>query len=60
MIIHGPTKSMGYLCFETKRWVILYIQRKETPDTPVLQRGINCLNRENENRGFRENIDFDV
>ena len=30
------------------------------PQISVLQREINCLNRENENQGFRENTDSDL
>ena len=42
------------------RWVIFYILRTQTPRISVLQREINCLNRENKNRGFRGNMDFDL
>ena len=46
--------------FEERRWVILYILRISTPHISALQKEINCLNRENENQGFRENMDFDL
>ena len=36
------------------------IFQKKKRLTSVLQREINCLNREYENHGFRENMDFDL
>ena len=49
---------MGYICFENEHGYILY--SKQTPHVSVFQTGINCLNKGNENRGFRENMDFDL
>ena len=46
--------------FRKRRWVIFYILRRWTPHISVLQREINCLNRENTNWWFRENLDFDL
>ena len=45
---------------QKRKWVISYILRIQTPHISVPQRGIICLNRENEHRGFQENIDFDL
>ena len=45
---------MGSICFEKRRRVIFHILNTETPHISVLQREINCLNRENENLSFRE------
>ena len=50
----------GIYCFEERREVIFYILRIYTPHISVLQRDIICFNIENENRAFRENIDFGV
>ena len=43
-----------------RRWVIFCILRVSAPHIFVSQREINCLNRENENLGFRENLDCDL
>ena len=62
--LNESIKSMNmygiYLFRQKRRWVIFYILRIYTPRISVLQREINCLNRENENRGFLENMSFDV
>ena len=49
-----------YMCSEKTRWVIFYVLNIYTPHISALQREINCLNRKNENRGFRGNMDFDL
>ena len=49
---------MGYILSGKRRWVIFYVLRKQTPPISVFQREINRLNRENGNRGFRENKEF--
>ena len=54
----NPWTCMGYICFEQKICYLLYSKRS-TPHRSVLQRDINCSNRENPNRGFPENIAFD-
>ena len=59
-ILWNPLRYMGYICFKKIRWIIFYILRTCTPHISVLQREINCLNRENKNRGFRENMNFDL
>ena len=51
---------IGCICFEQRRWVIFYVLNIYTPHISVLQREINWLNREYENHGFRENMDFDL
>ena len=51
---------MGSICFEKGRWVIFYILNTETPHISVLQREINCVNRENGNWCFQGNMDFDL
>ena len=51
---------MRYISFEERRWATFYILRKLTPHISVLQREFKCLNKENEDRGFWENIDFDL
>ena len=43
---------MGCICFDKRRKVIFYIPSIQTPHRSVLQRGINCLSRENENHSF--------
>ena len=48
-----------YLFWKEKMGYILY-SNKINVSISVLQREINCLNRENENRGFLENMDFDL
>ena len=48
------------MCSGKRRWVILYILNIQTPHISVLQKEINCLNREKGNRGFRQNMDFDL
>ena len=56
-------KSMniyGIYLFWKKNMVILYVLNKLAPHISVLQKEINYLNKENENRGFRENMDFDL
>ena len=50
---------MGHIVFRKKKGYILY-SKNTKPHISVLQRGINCLNKENENRGFRENMDSDL
>ena len=42
---------MGYVCFEKRTW---------TPHISVFQKEIDCLNKENENRGFQGNMNFDL
>ena len=51
---------MGYICFKQRKCVIFYVLNIYTPHISALQRKINCFNRENENRGFRGNMDFDL
>ena len=55
------SKSMYgmYLFWKKKMGYVLYFKNISASHI-VLQRGINCLNRENDNRGFRENMDFDL
>jgi hypothetical protein len=50
----------GIYVFWKKNMVIFYILNKETSHISVFQKEIDCLNKENENRGFRENMDFDL
>ena len=38
----------------------IHYSKKKTPHISVLQREINCLTGESANRGFRENMDFDL
>ena len=49
----------AYLFWKKKMGYILY-SKKISAFISVPQREINCLNRENENRGFRGNMDFDL
>ena len=49
---------IGCICFEQRRWVIFYVLNIYTPHISVLQREMICLNIENENWAFRENMDF--
>ena len=51
---------MGCICFEQRKLILFYILNIYTPHISVLQREINCLNRENENCGFRGNIGFNL
>ena len=53
-------KIQRYMCSEKRRLVTFYILNIYTPHICVPQTEINCLNRENENRGFRENMVFDL
>ena len=49
MKIYGIEESHEHvwgICFEKRKWVIFYILKKWTPHISVLQREINCLNRE--------------
>ena len=46
-----PEKKMGY---------ILYSNKINASHISVTQREINCLNSENGNQGFRENMDSDL
>ena len=46
--------------FASKQKPIFDILTIQTPHISVPRREINCLNRENENQGFRENMDSDV
>ena len=60
--IWNSVKSMTYMgciCFEQRRWVMFYVLNIYTPHISALQRGINCLNRENGNWCFQGNMDFD-
>ena len=61
MKIYGMHNIYGiYLFWKKKMGYIFYILNTETPHISVLQREINYLNRENGNRVFRENMDFDL
>ena len=53
-------KIQRYMCSEKGTWVIFYILNIQTPHISVLQREINCLNTENENHSFPENMDSDL
>ena len=54
MKIHEIHNIYGIYLFRKKRWVIFFILNIWTPHISVLQREINCLNREHENHGFQE------
>ena len=48
-----------HLFWKEKMGYILYSNKKK-PQISVLHREMNCLNRENENLVFYENMDFDL
>ena len=48
-----------YVFWKKKMGYILYSKHINASHS-VLQRELNCLNRENENHGFPENMDFDL
>ena len=45
---------MGSICFEKRKWVIFHILNIQTPHISALPKEINCLNKENANRGSHE------
>jgi hypothetical protein len=53
-------KIQGYMRSAKGRWVIFYIPNIQMPHICVPQAEINCLNKEHENHGSLENIDFDM
>ena len=53
-------KIQRYMCSEKGRWVIFYILNIRTPHISVLQKEINCLNKETGNPSFCEHMDFDL
>ena len=58
MKIHKDVRDI--FASEEEDGLYCIFKRIYTPHISVLQREINCLNRENENHVFGEHIDFDL